>query len=77
MTEKTPEAYFAETASIRTLGQKVNDVTVRLRGIGDQLGLASSAEAVEQSATYIDEIIVQIDECRSWVQVIHIELDKL
>ncbi len=76
MNEQIPEAYKAEVASVRTLGQKVNDVTVRLRSIGEQLGLPPSAEALS-SETYLDEILAQIEECRSWVQVIHVELDKL
>lgn len=75
-TYKVPEAYKDEVASIRTLGQKVNDVTVRLRCIGEQLNLSPSAEGMA-SETYLDEIISQIEECRSWVQVISVELDKL
>ena len=73
---KVPEAYAKEVAEIRTLGQKVNDVTLKLRNIGDQLGLAPSVEAVS-GETYIDEIIAQIEECREWARIICIELDKL
>lgn len=76
MDKQISEAYSDEAVKIRTLGQKVNDVTIRLRGIGDQLGLTPSADTLA-SETYLDEIIVQIEECRSWVQAIHLELDKL
>ena len=76
MTDEIPKGYSHEVEKIRTLGQKVNDVTVRLRGIGELLGLSPSAEAMP-SETYVDEIIAQIEECRSWVQVIQIELNKL
>lgn len=76
MSGQTPEAYKDEVASIRTLGQKVKDVTVRLRGIGEQLNLSPSADAMSNE-TYLDEIISLVEECRSWVQVIHVELDKL
>ena len=83
MTDEIPKGYSHEVEKIRTLGQKVNDVTVRLRGIGDQLGLPPSAElmsgveVMSSEVTYLDEIVAQIEECRSWVQVIQIELNKL
>ncbi len=76
MNEQIPEAYKDEAVSFGTLGQGVNDVTIRLRGIGEQLGLNLSADAMSSKAC-IDEIISQIEECRSWVQVIQVELDKL
>lgn len=76
MNNQTPEAYKDEAAKVRTMGEKVTDVTGRLRSIGDQLGLQPAVEQMS-SETYIDEIIAQIEECRSWVQSIGIELDKL
>ena len=76
MNEQIPEAYKDEVASIRTLGPKVNNVMIRLRSMSEQLGLPPSDEAMEHE-TYLDEVISQIDECRSLVKVISVELDKL
>lgn len=71
MNKQTPES-----GNIRTLGQKVNDVTVRLRGIGELLSIAPNNEMMS-SETYLDEIIAQVEECRTWLQNIYIELEKL
>ncbi len=73
---RTPEAFKDELAQVRTLGQKVSDVTDRLRSIGGQLGLQAS-DVSNENLTYLDGIITQIEECRSWIQAIGAELDRL
>jgi hypothetical protein len=77
--KRVPEGYVDDVQRVEilvTLGQKVNDVTTQLRGLGELLGMGTGI-AVKPSETYIDEIITQIEECRSWVQNIRNELEKL